>query len=453
MNIVRKDINGVNATLTLQIEKNDYQEKVEKTLRNYRQKANIPGFRPGNIPTSLVKKMYGKAVLAEEVNRLISEKLFGYIRENNIRILGEPLPSLTEQKEIDFDTQDSFEFVFDLGIAPEFDVELSQKVSAPFYDIQVDEKMIENAVKSYTGRFGSYDQVETVEEDDVLKGELLELNDKGKVNEEGIKVAEAVLSPKYIKDEAQKALFAGAVKDGVVVFNPKKAFENETEISSMLKISKEDAKELTSDFQLTIKGITRFKEAELNQELFDKAFGEGVIKSEDEFKQKLTEEIKTSLVVDSDYKLMIDAKDILVKKLDGLQFPDVFLKRWLLASDENKTEEIIDEQYPKMIEELKWHLTKEKIAKDKKIKIENDDLMAFAKKAAQAQFAQYGMMGLPDEMLENYAKEMLKKEDAARNMADRVMDEKVLNVIKSSIKLNTKKISLDDFNKMFENAK
>ena len=453
MNIERKNIDEVSATITLQIGKNDYQEKVEKTLRNYRQKANIPGFRPGNIPTSLVKKMYGKAVLAEEVNRLISEKLFGYIRENNIRILGEPLPSLTEQKEIDFDTQDSFEFVFDLGIAPEFDVELSQKVSAPFYDIQVDEKMIENAVKSYTGRFGSYDQVETVEEDDVLKGELLELNDKGKVNEEGIKVAEAVLSPKYIKDEAQKALFAGAVKDGVVVFNPKKAFENETEISSMLKISKEDAKELTSDFQLTIKGITRFKEAELNQELFDKAFGEGVIKSEDEFKQKLTEEIKTSLVVDSDYKLMIDAKDILVKKLDGLQFPDVFLKRWLLASDENKTEEIIDEQYPKMIEELKWHLTKEKIAKDKKIKIENDDLMAFAKKAAQAQFAQYGMMGLPDEMLENYAKEMLKKEDAARNMADRVMDEKVLNVIKSSIKLNTKKISLDDFNKMFENAK
>ncbi len=449
----QKNIDGVNATITLQIEKSDYQEKVDKTLRTYRQKANIPGFRPGNIPASLVKKMYGKAVLAEEINRLISEKLFGYIRENDIRILGEPLPNQTEQKEIDFDTQDSFEFVFDLGIAPEFDVELSKKVSAPYYDIQVDDKMIENAVKSYTGRFGSYDQVDDVQEDDVLKGELLELNANGKVNEEGIKVADAVLSPKYIKDEAQKALFVGAAKEGVVVFNPQKAFENETEISSMLKISKEQAKELTSDFQLTIKGITRFKEAELNQELFDKAFGEGVIKSEEEFKQKLTEEMKASLVVDSDYKLMIDAKDVLVKKLDGLEFPDTFLKRWLLANDENKTEAIIDEQYPKMVEELKWHLIKEKVAKDKEIKVEEADLTAFAKKAAQAQFAQYGMMGIPDEMLENYAKEMLKKEDAIRNMADRVMDEKILTIIKSSIKLNTKKISLDDFNKMFEDAK
>ncbi len=453
MNIERKNIDEVNATITLQIEKSDYQEKVDKTLRTYRQKANIPGFRPGNIPTSLVKKMYGKAVLAEEVNKLIGEKLFGYIRENDIRLLGEPLPNQTEQKEIDFDTQDSFEFVFDLGIAPEFDVELTKKESVPYYEIQVDDKMIENAVKSYTERFGSYEQVDDVQENDVVKGELLELNADGKVNEEGIKVADAVLSPKYIKDEAQKALFADAKKEGVVVFNPKKAFENETEISSLLKISKEQAKELIADFQFTITGITRFKEAELNQELFDKAFGEGNIKSEEEFKQKLQEEMKTSLVVDSDYRFLIDAKDVLVKKLDGLQFPDAFLKRWLLVSDENKTEAIVDEQYPKMIEELKWHLTKEKIAKDKEIKVEEADLMTFAKKAAQAQFAQYGMMGIPDEMLENYAKEMLKKEDAVKNMVDRVMDEKVLAVIKSSVKLSTKKVSLDNFNKLFEEEK
>ncbi len=453
MNIERKNIDEVSATITLQIEKNDYQEKVEKTLRNYRQKANIPGFRPGNIPASLVKKMYGKAVLAEEVNKLISEKLFGYIRENDIRILGEPLPSLTEQKEIDFDTQDSFEFVFDIGIAPEFEMELSKKESAPFYDIQVDEKMLENAVKSYTERFGSYNQADEVEEADVLKGELLELNADGKVNEEGIKAAEAVLSPKYMKDDVQKALFAGAKKEGVVVFNPKKAFENETEISSLLKISKEEAKELTADFQLTIKEITRFKEAELNQELFDKAFGEGTVKSEEEFKQKLTEEIKTSLTVDSDYKFMIDAREMLVKKLENVQFPDEFLKRWLLVTDENKTEKIVEEQYPKMIKELKWHLIKEKIAKDKEIKIEDADLIAFAKKVAQAQFAQYGMMGLPDDMLENYAKEMLKKEDAVRNMVDRVMDEKILAIVKSSIKLNTKKISLDNFNNLFKEEK
>ncbi len=454
MNIERKDIDGVSATITMQIEKNDYQEKVEKTLRSYRQKANIPGFRPGNTPMSLVKKMYGKAILAEEIDKLISSKLFGYIQENNIRILGEPLPNQTEQKEIDFDNQDNFEFVFDLGIAPEFDVDLNKKESAPYYDIQVDEKMIENAVKSYTGRFGTYEQAESVLESDIIKGEMLELNDKGKVNEEGIKVEDAVLCPKYMKDDAQKALLVGAKKGGVVAFNPKKAFENESEISSLLKISKENVKELTSDFQITIKDITRFKEAELNQELFDKAFGEGVIKTEEEFKQKLQDEIKTSLLVDSDYKFMIDARNMLIGKLDGLQFPDAFLKRWLLATNENKkTEEELDAQYPKMIEELKWHLIKEKIAKDKEVKIEEADILTFAKKAAQAQFAQYGMMGMPDDVLENYAKDMLKNENAVKNMVDRVMDEKVMAVIKSSIKLNTKKVSLDNFNKMFEEEK
>ena len=453
MNIERKNINEVSATITLQVEKNDYQEKVEKTLRNYRQKANIPGFRPGNIPMSLVKKMYGKAILAEEINRLISENLYKYIQENNIRILGEPLPNQTEQKEIDFDTQDNFEFVFDIGIAPEFEVELNKKESAPFYDIQVDEKMIENAAKSYTGRYGSYEQAETVMEDDILKGEILELGAKGKVNEEGIKVVDAVLCPKYMKNNAQKALFVGAQKEGVIAFNPQKAFGNESEISSLLKISKDAAKELKSDFQMTIKEITRFKEAELNQELFDKAFGEGIIKTEEEFKQKLQEEIKSSLVVDSDYKFMIDARNMLVEKLAGLQFPDLLLKRWLTTTNENKTEEELNDQYPKMIEELKWHLIKEKIAKDKEIKIENADLTAFAKKAAQAQFAQYGMMGMPDDVLENYAKDMLKNENTAKSIVDRVMDEKILAVIKSSIKLSAKKISLDNFNKLFEEKK
>jgi len=454
MNIERKNIDEVSATIAVQIEKNDYQEKVEKTLRNYRQKANIPGFRPGNIPMSLVKKMYGRAILAEEVNRLISEKLFGYIQENNIRILGEPLPNQTEQKEIDFDNDDNFEFIFDIGIAPEFNVELTKKESAPYYDIQVDEKMIENAVKSYTGRYGTYEQAETVEENDILKGELLESGARGKIVEDGIKVEDAVLSPKYMKNDAQKKLFIGAEKDSAVTFNPKKAFENETEISSLLKISKEQAKEMTANFRMTIKEITRFKDAELNQELFDKAFGVGVIKTEEEFKQKLQDEIKTSLEVDSNYKFMIDARDMLIKKLDNLPFPDAFLKRWLLATNEGKkTEEELDAQYPKMIEELKWHLTKEKIAKDKEVKIEDADLTAFAKKAAQAQFAQYGMMGMPDDVLENYAKDMLKNQDTVKNIVDRVMDEKVLAAIKSSIKLTTKKVSLDNFNKMFEEGK
>jgi trigger factor len=451
MNIERKDIDGVNAILTVQIVKNDYQETVDKKLRDYRRKANIPGFRPGNTPMSLVKKMYGKAVMAEEVNRLISEKLYSYIRENNIRILGEPLPNETEQKEIDFDNQESFDFVFDIGFAPEFEVELNKKVTIPYYDIQVDEKMIEDAVKSYTGRFGTYTQADDVAEGDIVKGDLVELDADGKEKEGGIKVEDAVLSPKYIKNDDQKALFVGAKKDGIVVFNPKKAFENEAEIASLLKISKEEVENITADFQVTIKEITRYEDGELNQELFDKAFGEGTVKSEEEFKQKIEDELKTSLQVDSDYKLMIDARDTFVKKLDDVQFPDAFLKRWLLSTNENKrSEEELDAQYPKMIEDLKWHLIKEKISTENEIKIDAADILTYAKKAAQAQFAQYGMMGMPDDVLENYAKDMLKNQDSVRNISDRVMDEKVLDIIKTSVKLSNKKVSLDKFNKMFE---
>jgi trigger factor len=448
MNIVRKDLDQNNATLTLSIEKADYAEKVDKTLRDYRKKANIPGFRPGMVPAGLVKKMYGKAVTAEEINKLVSDSLYNYIRENNVSILGEPLPS-ENHPTIDFDNQETFEFVFDLGIAPEFEVELSKKDKVKFYTITVSDEMIENQVKSYTGRYGKYIQEEVVEDKDMLKGELLEMAD-GKVNESGLKVKDATLTASYMKDEAQKALFIGAKKGDVITFNPQAAYESEVEISSMLKISKDEAKNITSDFQLKIESITRYHESAIDQELFDKVYGEGIVSSEEEFRAKIKENIQESLVSDSEYKFGIDAQAALVAKFEDLTFPDAFLKRWVLSSNENLTAETLEADYSKMIDDLKWHLIKDKLAKASDIKVEAADVEAYAKKVAKAQFAQYGMIGMDDEIIANYAKDMMKKEDTLKNMVDKVAEEKVFAAIKESVKLENKEVSIEEFNKMFE---
>ena len=449
MNIVRKDLDQSNAVVTLSIEKVDYAEKVDKTLRDYRKKANIPGFRPGMVPVGLVKKMYGKAVLAEEINKLVSDGLYGYIRENNINILGEPLPNQTEQKQIDFETQEVFEFVFDLGIAPEFEVELTKKDKVAFYNITVSEEMIDNQVKSYTGRYGKYIQEDSVEEKDMLKGELLEMAG-GKVKEDGLKVQDATMTIAYMKDADQKALFAGAKKGDLITFNPAKAYVEEAEISSLLKISKDEAKTIDADFQLKIESITRYHESEIDQELFDKVYGEGVVSSVEEFRAKIKENIQENLTSDSEYKFGVDAQEMLIAKYNSLPFPDAFLKRWVLSSNENLTAEKLDEDYSKMIADLTWHLVKDKLAKANDVKIEKEDVEEFAKRMAKAQFAQYGMIGMDDEIIANYAKDMLKKEDTLKNIVDKVAEEKVFAAVKEAVELETKEVSIDEFNKMFE---
>ena len=444
MNIVRKDLDSTNAIITLSIVKADYAEKVEKKLRDYRKKANIPGFRPGNVPLGLVQKMYGKAVLAEEINTLVSDGLYDYIKENNIETLGDPLPNETEQKELDFNTQEDFEFVFDIAIAPEFEVELTKKDKIKYYNIEISDEMIDNQIKSYTGRFGKYIQTDVAEPKDMLKGMLVEMKD------DGIMVEDAVMTPEYVKDEAQKALFDKVKKDDIVTFNPRVAFDNDAEISSLLKLSKEEAKDITSDFQFTIQSITRYTEAEIDQELFDKVYGEGVVTSEEAFRAKVKENIQENLIADSNYKFGIDARQALVEKYNNLVFPDAFLKRWLLTKDEKMTGEQIETDFPLMLNDLRWELIKSKITKKGEIKIEYPDIEEQAKKFAKAQFAQYGMVGLGDEIYDNYAQDMLKKEDMVRRVYDSALEERVMAYIKDAVKLDEKSVSMDEFNKMFE---
>ena len=445
MNIVRKDIDQNNIVLTMSIVKADYSEKVEKTLRDHRKKANIPGFRPGMVPAGLIKKMYGKAVMAEEINKIVSDELYNYIKDNNINMLGEPLPNEEVKQIMDFDNDEEFEMSFDLGLAPEFEVELSNKDKVKFYDIAVSDEMIDNQVKTHTGRYGKYVQEEVVEEKDMVKGSLVELA------EGGITVADAVLTPAYIKVEEQKAMFVGAKKGDVIVFNPAAAFENEAEVSSLLKLSKEEAATKTGDFQFTIESITRYHESEIDQTLFDKVFGEGAVTTEAEFRAKIADGIKESLQGDSDYKFGLDAREMLLKKFEDLQFPEAFLKRWVLATNENLTPEKLDEDFSKMIEDLKWQLIKDKLAKKAEIKIEHADVLDFAKKIARSQFAQYGMVGMGEDIIENYAQDILKKEDTRKNIVERVAEVKIFDAVKSMVKLDKKEISIDEFNKMFEN--
>lgn len=450
MNVSLKNIDAVSGIVKLEIVKADYAEQVEKSLRNFRQKANVPGFRKGMVPMGMVKKMYGKHVLVEEVNKLVSENLFSYIRENKLNILGEPMPNESEQKPINFDTQEDFEFCFDVALAPEINITLSKSDKLPYYEVAIDDEMLNQQIDAYTANFGTYDKAEEVEEKDMVKGTVAEL-ENGSPKEGGIVVEDAVLMPAYMKDEAEKAKFVGAKVNSVVVFNPNKAYEGaEVEISSFLKVDKEAVAGITGDFSFEITEITRHQKAEMNQELFDKVFGEGVVTSEEEFKNKIKEALTDQFTPQSDYKFLLDAREVLVQKAGEMKFADDMLKRWLVATNENTTAEKIEEDFPKMIEDLKYQLIKENLVKSNNLKVEDADIEAFAKRVAQAQFAQYGMLSVPEDVLANYAKDMLKNKQTLQNIIDRAVEEKLAAWLKEQVELDVKEVSTEEFGKLFE---
>lgn len=446
MNVEKVVIDAVNAQIKINLTRADYQEKVEKTLKTYRQKANIPGFRPGMVPMGLIKKMYAKGVTADEVNKLFSESLFNYIKENDLNILGEPLPS-AEQKTQDLDTQDELEFVFDIALAPELNYTLNKKDTIPYYNIAVTDEMVNAQVKSYAARGGRYEKVEVSQEGDSLKGDLKEISEA----EDAVHVEGALILPGYFKNDDEKAKMIGVKVGDTVTYNPYKANDgSEAELASLLRLPKEKAKEVTSDFTFEVKEINRFVESDVNQDLFDQIYGKDAVKSEEEFRAKVKEDIAAQFIPESDYRFMVDAEKKLVGKLSDVAFPVDFLKRWLLATDEKKTAESVDADMPKMIEELKWHLLKEDIAKKNDLKVAEQDIMDTAKSITKAQFAQYGMANVPDDLLTQYAGEMLKKPEQLRNLEDQALSRKVADFLKNTVKLNVKEVSTEEFNKLFE---
>jgi trigger factor len=449
MNVSFQNIDKVSGLLTVKLGKADYAEKVEKGLKSLRQKVQMPGFRKGMVPMSLVKKMYEKSVVAEEVNKLLSETIYNYIKENNVNILGEPLPN-ENQPATDFETAEEFEFLFDIALAPEFEVAVSADDKVNYYNIEVSDEMVNSQVQMYASRTGKQEKVEAYEDGDMLKGLLAELDENGNTKEGGIQVEAAAMMPKFLKNDEQKAIFANAKVNDVLVFNPATAYEGgEAEMASLLKITKEQAAELKSNFSYQVEEISRFVPGELTQELFDQVLGEGVAKSEEEFRTKIKEGIQAQLVGDSDYKFMVDARQMLTEKVGKLEFPDALLKRVMLLNNQEKGEEFVNENYEGSIKELTWHLIKEKLVKANDIKVEQADILEMAKKTTKAQFAQYGMMSVPDEVIENYAKEMLKKKEAVENLVNRAVEDKLAAALKAQVTLENKTVSVEEFNKLF----
>ena len=440
----------INGQLTMTIEPADYQEQVEKTLKNYRKKAQVPGFRPGMVPMGMIKKQYGTAVKVEEINKLMGEKLYGYIQENKIEMLGEPLPS-EKQVPQDFEKEGDLTFVFDIAVAPEFKVELTDKDKIDYYQIKVEDKLIDDQVQMYASQAGEFVKAETFSGNDTITGDMRELDADGNTKEGGIAAEGAMVMPAYIKDEDQKKLFDGCKAGDIITFNPKKAYpDNDAEVAALLKVQKDDVKDLTADFSYQITEIRHFQPAEVDQKLFDRVFGEGTVTDEKAFREKIAETIAPQLQQNSDYKFMLDLRQYAENKVGELTFPEALLKRVMMQNNKDKGADFVEKNFEGSIKELKWHLIKQQLVAANNVKVEEADLKAVAKEAIRAQFAQYGMSNVPDDVLENYAAEQLKKRENIDNFVDRAVETKLTEALKNVVNLNQKEVTLEDFNKLMQ---
>lgn len=452
MNVSHQNTDNLNAVISIEISKADYQDKVDKSLRAYGQKANIPGFRKGKVPFSILTKMFGKSVRVEEINRLVSEALYNYIRDNKLNILGEPMTA--EDMTVDLDAQDDFTFRFDVALAPELNVKVDKSISVPYYTITVDDDMVKRQDESFRARFGKQVSVdESTDEKDLIKGSMVELSSDGTPLEGGITVESTIVSPNYFKSDDEKAKFAGVKKGDKVAFNPSKSCNaSVAELASMLNTDKEKAANVTSDFEMTVTDITHLQPAELHQEFFDSIFGKDTVKTEEEYLAKIREMIAHQLVPESDYRFSLDSRAAIEKAVGDFELPDAFLKRWLLATDKERKAETIDDDYSRMVPDLKWQLIKEQIVKQFDIHVDDNDLKAMAKRVAASQFAQYGMTGVPDDVLERYGNEMLSNKDTRSRLINQATEMKIQTAIKESVTLNHKEVSMENFQKLFETA-
>ena len=440
----------VNGLMTIIVEESDYKEKVEKSLKDYRKQANIPGFRKGMAPMGLIKKQYGEYLKLDAINKVVGEELYKYIKDNKINMLGEPLPSAKQEAQ-DLEKEPPYTFYFDIAVAPELKVELTSKDKLPYYDIKVDDATVDKQVDIFASRTGQYVKAEEYQKNDMLKGDLRELDEKGNTKEGGITLEAAVMMPEFIKVEDQRKLFDNAKLGDVIVFNPRKAYpDNDSEIAALLKIKREEVAQHEGDFSYQITEISRFEKAEVNQALFDQIYGEGEVKSLEEFRTKIAEGIKEQTVTDCDYKFLLNVRSYLEGKVGKLTFPDEILKRVMLLNNKERGEEFGEKNYEASIQQLTWHLIKEQLVEANKVKIEDKDVREAAKETARIQFAQYGMIQVPEEYVDNYVTEMFKKKENVDAFVDRAIDLKLIEALKKVVTLETKEVTLDEFNKIVE---
>jgi len=451
MNITKESIDELTATLTVKIEKDDYESSVNEQLKNYRKKANMPGFRPGKVPASLVKKLYGKAAVADEVNKVLSNSMSKYIIDEKLNILGDPLPDEEKQKKIDWDKNEDFEFVFDIALTPEFSIPIDKRNNFPYYKIIVDEKMIDQQKQNYAGQNGENKPVEKAEGKDTMKGNFIQLDENGNELANGIKAEDVLVAPDVMKDEEIKKDFYSKVKGDEIIVDLNKIYNNNaTLISGLLKITKEEAEKIKGNFKFTISDILRFTPAEINEDLYKKIYGADTdIKTEDQFNAKIKEDLEKNLEMSSDYKFSIDSRDRLVEKID-MKLPEKFLKRWIKETNQKLTEEQIEKDFDNFMKDLSWQLIYTKILKDNSIEIKEEEILNSAKKMASMQFRQYGMFNIPESQLDAYAAQILGNEEEKKRIENQVGVDKAIDFIKTKVTVEEKEISQDDFQKLME---
>jgi len=448
MDITRENIDNVNAIIKISIEKSDYEKTVGETLKEYRKKSSVPGFRPGRAPLGLIKKRFGKAVLIDEVNKMLSQNLTKYVMEENLNILGEPLGNKEQQKKIDWDKDENFEFVFDIALAPEIDVTLNKNDKINYYTIKVSDEMIDNQIKMITSQMGQNVKTDEVNENSLLRGNFTELNDEGIEKEEGICPEGVLIAVDIIKDEEIKKQFIGKHQGEEVIFNPVTAFDSRKEAGRLLYITEDEANQLDSIFKYEITEILEYKEAELNEELYKKIFGDDTeVKTEKDLRNKIKDEIAYNLLANSDRKFALNAREALIEKVNP-ELPEKFLKRWLKETKEDISDEQIEKDFPEFMKDLQWQLIKNSIAKKNELKAEDNEVLQFAKELAYKQYSQYGMPNVPEEELESFAKMVLEKPEEKEKIYNKILEDKVVKHIKDNITLKNKKVTQDEFQEM-----
>ena len=451
MEIIKNNIDELNATIKITIAKADYQSQVEASLKNIRKRANVKGFRPGQAPMGLIKKDYLHPVMAEEINKVLFQSLFDYLKDNDVDYLGEPLPSIKEKGEVDFTKDTDYIFYFDLALAPKFELSVDNNLALTQYVIDITDENISKAVEGYKNAAGKQEAVEVSGQESMLKGEVFQVNEDGSRTEGGLSNKTSMLVSR-IENADQKANFVGKKVGDEVRFDLKEVFK-EAEANSVLGNKMVDFNTINPNFAFKIEEILDFVKGELNQETYDKFFGKDKVHNEDELKAEIRSQFEQSYSQESDYKLMIDAKEALIKA-STFGVPVDFMKRWMLSLEQYKDwdEAKLDEQFPQLESDIKWNLIQNKIAKDNNIEVSADEELEESKKLTAAEFARYGipMSQIPADMLDNFAKERLAKNQDRNMIRTQVITNKIVALVKEKATLTQQNISYDDFGKLFE---
>ncbi|SHF51841.1 trigger factor [Mariniphaga anaerophila] len=448
MKVTRENIDNVNAVIKVLIEKSDYEQSVEDTLKDYRHKASIPGFRPGKAPMGLIKRRFEKSVMVEEINKVLSQNLTRYLVDEKLQVLGEPLASTEHQKPIDWENDEAFEFAFDVALAPTVEVPLSEEDKLQYFTIKVSDDMVEEQVNMITSQMGQNVDADEAKDKSLVRGDFVELDEEGNPKEDGIKADGVLLSVDLIKNEEIKKQFLGKQKGEVLTFDPVAAYEDRHEVGHLLKISHEQADELNSNFSFTITEILDYQKAELNEELYKKIYGEDTdVKTEEDLRNKLKEEIANSLLHSSDTRFAYDTRDALVEKVNP-ELPEAFLKRWLKEANKEATDEQIEKDFDGFLKDLRWQLIKDFIIKENELKVEDEEAVDLAKKIAHAQYSQYGIYNAPEDQLESFAKMILEKPEEKERLYSKILEDKVIDVVKGKVTLESKEVTREEFEEM-----